>query len=434
MAHDIHQAELEFPLSRLDRVPGIVKTIALALLVIGGIAVAAAFVADPARGWRAYLFNWLFWTSVAQGAVIFSAAVAMARGIWSRPVRRIALSFVAFLPISFVLLIPLLLAGSHIFPWYGQDLGEKAAWLNIPFLSARNLVLIGILTGVSMIYAYWALRPDIGLIKGDAPGHLRGLYDRLTRGWRGQEAEETLATKRLSVWGPIMALIWATAHSVLSWDYIMSLEDHWFSTMIGPLFFMGGFLGGIAATALLTSIYRARLGLGDYIQTPQFHDLGKLTFAFCVFWVYLFWSQFLVIWYGMLPAEQTYLVHRFLPPYAGVSTIVVLMLFVIPFFGLLGVIPKRSPAILSFFAAIVLIGLWLERYMQIYPAYYYDAESVVFGWQEIGFALPFAGLFILSLAYFASRFPIMQLWQPYVEELWIGSTEEPPGTATVASE
>src|SRR5690625_785520 len=104
MAHDIHQAELEFPLSRLDRVPSVVKTIAVILLVLGGIGIFASFAGDATRGWRAYLFNWLFWTSVAQGAVIFAAAVAMARGIWSRPVRRIALSFVAFLPISFILL------------------------------------------------------------------------------------------------------------------------------------------------------------------------------------------------------------------------------------------------------------------------------------------------------------------------------------------
>jgi hypothetical protein len=435
MAHDIHQAELELPLSRLDRVPQIVKWIAAALLVIGGIAVASAFVADPERGWRAYLFNWLFWTSVAQGAVIFSAAVAMARGIWSRPVRRVSLSFVAFLPISLVLLIPLLLAGKQIFPWYGQEMQHgKEAWLNMPFLGARNLALILILTGVSIIYAYWALRPDIGLVRANAPERLRGLYDRFTRGWRGQEIEEVIATRRLAVFGPIMALLWATAHSVLAWDFIMSLEAHWFSTMIGPLFFMGGFLGGIAATALLTSIYRSTLGLGDYIQAPQFHDLGKLTFAFCVFWVYLFWSQFLVIWYGMLPAEQTYLVHRFLPPYASVSTLVIMLLFVIPFIGLIGVVPKRSPVALSIFSVVVLVGLWLERYVQIFPSYYHDADQIVFGWQEIGFALPFGGLMLLSLMYFATRFPLLQIWQPMTEELWIGSTEEPPGTAAVASE
>lgn len=431
MAHVIHEP----PISRLDRVPLLVKWIAAALLIVGAIAVAGAFAVDPERGWRAYMFNWLFWTSVAQGAVIFSAAVSIARGVWSKPVRRISLSFVAFLPISLVLLIPLLLAGKEIFPWYGQEMhGGKEAWLNMPFLGARNLTLILILTGISIIYAYWALRPDIGLVRASAPERLRGLYDRIARGWRGQETEEVIATRRLAVFGPIMALVWATAHTVLAYDFIMSLEDHWFSTMIGPLFFMGGFLGGIAATALLTSIYRATFDLGEYIETPQFHDLGKLTFAFCVFWVYLFWSQFLVIWYGMLPAEQPYLVHRFLPPYAGVSTLVIILLFVVPFFGLLGAVTKRSPVALAIFSSVVLIGLWLERYMQVYPSYYHASPEIVFGWQELGFALPFGGLMLLSLVYFASRFPILQIWQPLTEELFVGSTEEPPGTAPVTAE
>src|SRR5690625_965871 len=434
MAHDIHQAELEFPLSRLDRVPSVVKTIAVILLVLGGIGIFASFAGDATRGWRAYLFNWLFWTSVAQGAVIFAAAVAMARGIWSRPVRRIALSFVAFLPISFILLLPLLLAGKEIFPWYGQDLGEKGYWLNMPFLGARNIILIGALTIVSMIYAYWALRPDIGLVKGNAPASLRALYDRMTRGWRGQEAEEALSSKRLAVWGPIIALLWALAPTGVSYDFVMSLEEDWFSTMIGPLFFMGGFLGGVAATAVLTVIYRTRLGLSAYVQAPQLHDLGKLTFAFSIFWVYLFWGQFLTIWYGMLPAEQTYLVHRFLPPYSGMSTIVIILLFLIPFVGLLGAAPKKSPALLSFFASIALIGLWLERYTQVYPSYYHELDTIVFGWQEIGFGLAFGGLFVLSLAYFAMKFPILQIWQPAAEELWIGSTEEPPGTVDVAGD
>lgn len=430
MAHELHQDEM--PLVRLDQTSSKVKGIAIALLVLGGLAVAASFAVDAERGWRAYLFNWLFWTSVAQGAVIFSAAVTMARGIWSKPVRRISLSFVAFLPISVILLIPLLLAGDNILPWVGQEMhGGKEKWLNLPFLGARNLILIAVLTIVSVIYAYWALRPDIGLIRDQAPARLRGLYERMTRGWQGQEREEAIATRRLSVYGPVMALLWATAHSVLSWDFIMSLEENWFSTMIGPLFFMGGFLGGIAATAVLTSLYREKLGLKEIIQTPQFHDLGKLTFAFCVFWIYLFWSQFLVIWYGLLPAEQPYLVHRFQAPYGSITTLVVLLLFVVPFIGLISAVAKKSPVTLSFFAVVVLVGLWLERYMQTYPSYYHADPQIVFGWQEIGFALPFAGLLILSLAYFANRFPLVQIWQPLVEELWTGSTEEPPGTEAV---
>jgi Ni/Fe-hydrogenase subunit HybB-like protein len=305
----------------------------------------------------------------------------------------------------------------------------------MPFLTARNLVLLVALTGASLLYAFWALRPDLGLLRDSAPARLRPLYDRMTKGWRGQEAEEALATKRLAVYGPIVGLLWAFGYSIVAYDFVMSLESHWYSTMIGPLFFMAGFLGGIAATAILAVVYRNTLGLEEIIQTPQFHDLGKLTFAFCVFWTYLYWGQFIVIWYGMLPHEQTWLVHRYSSPYSVMTTISILLLFVIPFIGLLSATTKRSPKSLSILAAVVLVGLWFERYVLVYPSYpEYQTAGVVFGWQEIAFALPFAGLMLLSLMAFATRFPLLQIWEPLAEQMWLESTEDPPGTETVTLE
>src|SRR5690606_41031808 len=105
--------------------------------------------------------------------------------------------------------------------------------------------------------------------------------DRLTRDWQGQAAEEERAHQKLSRFGPALALVYAIGFSFIAFDLVMSLEPHWFSTLIGPYFFMAALLGGLAATAVLTIIYRGRLGLADAIDPPQFHDLGKLTFAFC---------------------------------------------------------------------------------------------------------------------------------------------------------
>ncbi|MBI4543709.1 MAG: hypothetical protein HY703_00760, partial [Gemmatimonadetes bacterium] len=183
----------------------------------------------------------------------------------------------------------------------------------------------------------------------------------------------------------------------------------------GPYFFMAAFLGGIAATALLTVVYRRGLELGSAIQPPQLHDLGKLTFAFCVFWAYLFWSQYLVIWYGLLPREQSFVIHRLSAPFTPLAVLVFFCLFVIPFFGLLGATPKRTPGILAAFAGVVLFGLWIERYTLIYPSHYPRAAELYLGWQEVGIAFAFAGLLLASLMFFATRFPLFQLWQPLSE-------------------
>ncbi|MFS8637684.1 MAG: hypothetical protein FWJ74_06330 [Gemmatimonadota bacterium] len=433
MAHDTFE-EVEIPVRRFEGFPKPALLACLAMLVVGAVAFVAALMGDPDRAWRAYLFNWLYFGTIAQGGVMLAVAVVLARGLWARPVRRIALGFVAFLPIWYVMLFPLLLQSERIFHWYHEELhGAKATYLNIPFLATRNIVLLAALLGLSLLFAYWALRPDAGMLRDEATGKLKALYERLSRGWLGQQAEEERAYRRLQVIGPILALTWAFAFSVVAFDFVQSQDPHWFSTLIGPYFFMAGFLGGISATILFTIAYRKSLGLDSVIRTQQFHDLGKLQFAFCVFWAYLFWSQYLVIWYGQIPWEQAFFVARLGEPYGGLALTVLLFIFVFPFFGLLGATPKKRPPILATFAALVLLGLWLERYLLIYPSFY-QGETAPLGWQEVGTGLAFAGLFIGAAVLFATRFPVVQLWQPATEEALMLSTEEPPGTEAVTGD
>jgi hypothetical protein len=402
----------QLPVRRLETVPRQAALTVLVLLGLGAVVFVTALLVDAPRAWRAYTFNWLFWTSIAQGAVMLAVMVTITRGVWARAVRRIALSFAAFLPVALLLFLPILFTGEYIFPWHGLDLHGKEVWLNLPFLGARNLLLLLILFGMSLRYAYWALRPDLGQIRDEAPAERRALYHRLTGGWRGQEEEERIAARKLARLGPGIALLYALTFSMLAWDYVMSLDYHWFSTLIGPYFFMGAVLGGVAATGLLTLYYRRTLGLEAYIQPAQLHDVGKLTFGFVIFWAYMFWSQFLVIWYGMLPHEQGFVIERFTPPFLAPAFTVFLFLFVIPFFGLLGAKPKRTPALYATFATIIVVGLWIERFVLTYPSHYQDVEHLPLGWIEVGTALGFAGLFFAALLFFASRFPLLQLWLP----------------------
>src|SRR5690606_6233823 len=166
--------------------------------------------------------------------------VTITKGLWSRTTRRIALSFVAFVPLSYILVLPILLGAGHIFPWIEEPVAGKTAYLNVPFLWVRHLIALAALVVVSLVFAYWSLRPDMGLLREQTTGKLRGLYDRLSANWRGQEAEELLAHRRIAVIGPIFAIVYAIALTFVAFDFIMSLEPHWLSTLIGPYFFMAG--------------------------------------------------------------------------------------------------------------------------------------------------------------------------------------------------
>ena len=409
LTHDI-------PSRRIESLSPGLRIAIPALIIIGAIAFAAALVVDAPRAWRAYHFNWLYFTTIAQGAVILAVVVSIAKGMWSRPIRRIALAFSAFLPIAYLAVLPILFIGAeHIFPWIDHPVAGKDVWLNQPFMAARVLLGLGVLFTVSLVFAYTALRPDMEQLRPHVPPRLQGMYGWFVRGWRGQEVEEFHAHKRLAVLAPVTALLFALVMGLLTWDFVMSLEPYWFSTLIGPFVFMGGFLGGIMATAIVAISLRDRLDLHEWIGYSTLHDLGKLGFGFTVFWGYLFFSQYIVIWYGLLPLEQSFVIHRFTPPFRIIAQLVGLFIFVIPFFGLMGVTAKRTPAIFVTFASISLLGLWLERYLLIYPSLWIGAEELPFGWQEPGLLLLFTGLFLASISWFLTRFPLFQVWQPASE-------------------
>src|SRR2546425_340097 len=180
---------------------------------------------------------------------------------------------------------------------------------------------------------------------------------------------------------------------------------------IGPwlttaFFFMGSFLAALMALAVGAVLLRRAMRLGDLISPRQLHDLGKLCFGFTVFWGYLMWAQFLVIWYGNLPEETYFIFYRLIGQWKPVGVAVFFLVLVIPFVGLLGVKPKKSPAILLAFAATSLVGIWLERYLEIVPSINGGAGPAL-GGPELGVTLLFGGLYLLAIGWFAARFPMI---------------------------
>lgn len=431
MAHDTNG---EMPYRRMETVPSGLRTAALVLTAIGAIGLIAAFLIEPARAWRAYYINWLYFMGVAQGAVLVSVVVSITTGMWARPLRRISLSFAAFMPIAFIMMIPIFIGAGHIWPWVSEPSllsPGKEAWLNVPFLTARTILGMAVLVALDLAFAYHALRPDLGLIRDRIPESLKPLHGWMTRNWRGQETEEIQSFKKMQVLSAFLVVVYAIVMGTIGWDFVMSLEPHWFSTLIGPYFFMGAFLTGLMVTGVIALRYRSGFGLQQWITEKNMHDLGKLCFGFTVFWGYLFFSQYIVIWYGLLPIEQSFVIHRFSAPFVWIAYLVGLCVFALPFFGLLGVTAKKRPEFFTLFASISLFGMWLERYLLVYPSLWTGTKDLPLSWQEPAVALLFLGLMMGAHTWFAARFPMLQMWTPPSEVELSGITMELSETATV---
>jgi hypothetical protein len=176
---------------------------------------------------------------------------------------------------------------------------------------------------------------------------------------------------------------------------------------------MGAFWGGIAATSVAAVwVAKQHPDFARCIGRQQRHDMGKMTFGYTVFWTYLFWSQYIVIWYGKLPWEQAWVIRRAAPPWGTLSALVIVMCFVIPFAGLLGRAPKIRPGMLAAFATVILVALWLERYVLLAPSLWVEGDPTFSIWHPL-IALMFAGPFLISVRWFLSTFPVIQVWQPF---------------------
>lgn len=403
-------------LAKLERpLPPLVRPL-LWLLALIGLAtfVLLAVGADSARAWRAYHVNWLFWTGLSQAGVLFAATQVIVGARWSYPIRRMAEASAAFLPVSFVLFLVLWLGRADIFPWIRHPIAEphvKAFWLRGGFLFGRDIAALLVLYGLSAWFLYHSLRVDAAQLRVTASGRRRVWYDRLAGGWgaaRSDAEEIAWSEGRLRRLAPGIVVAYALVLSLLAFDLIMSLAPQWISNLLGAFFFMGAWLTGLMSLALLAIFWRRHLGLEHLITPKTLHDLGKLCFGFSVFWAYLFFSQFLVIWFGNMPEETSFLFLRMArPEWRGISAAMVLLVFFIPFWGLIGVQPKKTPALLGTFAVISLCGVWVDRYVLTVPSLVQQAPALPLGWQEVLVTAGFLGIWGLAYAWFARRFPIV---------------------------
>ncbi|HEX8392743.1 MAG TPA: hypothetical protein VF665_10345 [Longimicrobium sp.] len=393
----------------------------LVLAVLG--ALAAVFLSPSSqRTWNAFHFNWMFWSSVAIGMVMFAVALHLTNARWAWSIKRFPLGGVAFLPFAFLLFIPLMLGGKDVFfhHWLPHEINgvmhnpiegdavleAKAGWLNFTFLFVRSLAGMAVLFGLAMWFAYHQLRADVhGLDKAGrrsfAHGWLRGSGTANVR----QIAAES-QHKALKI-GVFTAVAYAIVWGFVGMDVAMLTLPHFYSTMFPVAFFISAFHSGLAMTAIMVVLYRGSLRLQSFITERQFHDLGKLIFAFAVFWMYINWSQYVVIWYGLLPHEQEYFILKFLK-FGPLVIAAVLLIFVLPFFGLLPRSVKKVPQILAGFCVLILAGHWLERFLLATPNFWLaEWGTVGIGLPEIAMALAFLGLFVASYTWYMATFPIL---------------------------
>jgi Ni/Fe-hydrogenase subunit HybB-like protein len=387
-------------------------TIILALLALAGLIAFSLGIsgAQSQRAWQAYLINFVYWTGLSFGAVLFVAILNMTDAQWGRPLKRMAEALGAFLPISFLLFWILYFGKEVIFHWVRQPLPEKQFWLSPNFMFARDGVGLFLLTALSLALIYYSVKGDKEMASG-----LKGRSERLPT----EEYQAGAYWRAQRILSPIIGIAYAFVLSLLAFDLIMSLDPHWYSTLFGAYYFMTCFYIALTALYFLSLISLKVLGLRETLHPHHLHDLGKLVFAFCIFTGYLFYAQFLVIWYGNLPEETRYVILRVkLTPWEPVAWTVLAMVFAIPFVLLLSRKIKMKPLPMIILSGIILVGMWLERFILVAPSIW-KGQGIPIGLLEVLITAGFFGIMGLSIIFFLRRVP----WLPISDPLFRKSIE-----------
>lgn len=424
--HETHTPTREEVVAGLDRpLPAWPRTVSLVLAAIGTLIFIIGLFVRPDRVWQALLVNWLYFASISSAGVMFVAVQRITTARWSRPIVRFLEGYVAFLPVAFVLLLLMLFVGRHYIFWWANAtpvIREKAVYLNPPFYFTRVIGIFFLITVLSLWFIYLSVRLDVGILPEGGAAWARGLRERMRRGFRDERRELHSTHSLQGYLAVFLAFAFGFGWIVLSWDLSMSLDPHFQSTMYGWWFFMGAWVTALASWTLIVMAWRRFLGRYDLIEDRHFHDLGKLCFAFTAFWGYITFGQYLVIWYGNMGEETHWMRLRLIAGWRILTLVGVTLMFVVPFFGLLSRAAKVYLPTMTLFAASTVVGLWIHRYIEVYPSIYGVVQHAPLGIWELGVTAGVLGIWGFAYLAFMDAFPRMRvllMTSPYRDEVQV---------------
>lgn len=377
------------------------KKIFFALMLIGIVAIGYELLTSHdhfQRLWTSALINGWFFFSIALMATTFIAINTASQSAWVVVLQRVFEAVSMYMPVGALTLVIVFIGSSmgwnHIYHWMNPEavaadalLQHKSAYLNLPFWWGRTIVMLGVWVGFTLLFRKKSLEED-------ANGSGVGIY------------------KKNMVLAAIFLVFFGYSSVVASWDWLMSIDAHWFSTLYGWYVFSGMWIAGMITVFLLAN-YLMSNGYLKQVNASHIHDLGKFIFGVSFLWTYLFFSQFMLIWYANIPEEVTYYIPR-LNDYTWSFWSMVLINFLVPMLFLMSKTTKRNRNVLAVVSIIIAFGHWMDIYFLITPGAM-KADGHI-GIVEIGMMLGYLGLFLFIVFRELAKAPLMVKNHPLLDE------------------
>lgn len=394
--------------------PASLRFLALIFILVG----IAAFVEGQVRGngtetWGALLFNLFFFFSLALGGMAMSAILDVVNANWGRPLRRIWEGFGSFLPIAAILFAVFLICvvfdvggAGQVYKWVENPamldhFWGKRYWLGEHYMVIRALGILFVLTLLTLWQLKNTISRDMKFVAGNKDEAV---------------AEGAQVQEKMRFWSGGILIIYGVGLTFFGIDLIKSLNPLWFSTLFGGWQF-AIMMQTLFALSLLVMFSLKGSNIGSMIKRQQFHDCGKLMFGFSCFFAYTTFSHVLTYWYGNMPEETEYYIHRLHEPWLAIVLIVPVTCFILPLYIFLSKAAKWTGWIAVPLATIILLGQWLTNFGLVMPEVK-TVSTYYIPFTEIGLFLGMMGLFFTTFFWFGKRYPMVVLADPLLLEAY----------------
>lgn len=338
--------------------------------------------------------SYLFLLGVSQAGVVFTAILRLVKADWGKPWYRLAeLSTLAYFPFAIAgFLLIYFYASDDLFYWlHAGPEDHVSPWLNIDWLLIRGLGGLLLFYGLAAVYVRKSLRPD------------------LASGQDASSIDHDAIERQLYWFSPFVLLGFVVCNTFIAWDFAMMLVPHWHSTVFPIHYWFGNVFAGTAALIAITVIMR-RVDGGTHFGPYQVKSLGMLVTGFTLMWLYFFWAQFFVVWFGNLPHETGPLWRQMYGHYGPYFWSMLAGCFFLPFVAFLFAAVKRSLLAMCIVAAAINIGIWLNKYLMIVPVFSPD-DRPFDQWIDVAVTLGLLAGFLLAVLLLARRLPVYSTWE-----------------------
>lgn len=364
----------------------------------GGVVVAISAIGgllNPTQFFFSYLIAFMLCLGVTLGCLALMMVHHLSGGAWGVVIRRVLEAATRTLPIVAVLFVPIALSMNVLYLWSRPELvaqdaiiRAKELYLNRPFFLARAVLYFAVWIGLANVLNRWSLRQD--------------------------ETGDPRLARRMQLVSAAGLVLYGLTITFASFDWVMSLEPHWFSTIFGVLLMGGQGLSALAFVIAVSILLASSPPMAGVITPTHLHDLGKLLLAFVMLWAYFSFSQFLIIWSGNLAEEIPYYVHRTHAGWQWIGVMLITFHFAVPFLLLLSRPLKRDPRRLALLALGMLVMRVVDLFFMIGPEAH--PEGFVVHWLDLALPLGLAALwFGVFLRQLATR-PLLPINEPYLAE------------------